>query len=66
MAEPGTITIKLADDVRCITDNVPTLRDMFAMHALAGLLAACKRTLTVANAAYEYADAMMEARKGGA
>jgi hypothetical protein len=41
-----------------------TLRDDFAMAALQGMLAAeCDLARNIARCAYEYADAMMEARK---
>jgi hypothetical protein len=46
--------------------DTPTLRDVFAMHALAGLLAheGTKETpRDIATAAFSAADAMLEARK---
>ena len=53
-----------------VSDTLPdapetkTLRDEFAMAALQGMLAAeCDLARNIARCAYEYADAMMEARK---
>lgn len=50
----------------------PSLRDLFAMHALAGCLAAhagpddkLPKQDYAAFAAYDYADAMLKAREGG-
>ena len=48
--------------------EVITIRDRFAMAALAGMLAACngpawgRDVFPLASSAYEYADQMMEAR----
>jgi phosphoenolpyruvate carboxylase len=52
-------------EIRNVVEDLPTLRDQFAMAALAGI---ASRTIgtdqALARAAYELADAMMEAREG--
>lgn len=50
------------------TPEQPTLRDQFAIAALQGILAGFKKealndTGAIAEAAYAFADAMLEARK---
>jgi hypothetical protein len=66
---PGDWGIPLSS----LTYEIATMRDQFAMAALTGLLANPKLAPTVLQKgaswfdknAYEYADAMMEARKNG-
>lgn len=56
----------MAHDVGKISDNQPTLRDMFAMSALQGLLSSqnsCGNHEEFATWAYEYADEMLKARE---
>lgn len=72
----GPVSPTYASDSRGAAHNTTfepqggmTIRDWFAGQALAGLLASeawCRdRPDDVARAAYEQADAMLEARKGG-
>ena len=42
----------------------PTLRDMFAMHALTGLATGTFEPESLSELAYEIADAMLKAREG--
>jgi hypothetical protein len=47
-----------------MNEEVPTIRDCFAMFALAGLLMrGNNKLIEIPEGAYEMADAMMEARK---
>ena len=52
--------------LKSIECNMPDLRDLFAMNALNGILASPDFAGTpyeITKIAYEYADAMMQARK---
>lgn len=56
------------DAIQCINQKIPELklRDLFAMHALNGMIINANvpgKESDFARWAYEYADAMLEARK---
>lgn len=61
--EDGTAGIKHSSSGTVIF-RCANLRDQFAMAALTGLVVREKWVLDAAEKAYEYADAMMEARSG--
>lgn len=66
MYERKTITNERGIPIHDALVLLPTLRDQLAMAALTGLLAysdADATPETFSQLAYEYADAMMEARK---